>query len=60
MKILVVDDDQELSSLVAFAMRQAGYLVLLAADGHQALATFRAEQPDLVILDVNLPGLDGF
>ena len=55
MKILVVDDDQALLSLVSFALRQAGYLPLEAGDAPQALAVFEREQPDLVILDVNLP-----
>ena len=60
MKILVVDDDLELLGLIGFALRQAGYLVVEAADGGAALATFQREQPDLVILDVNLPTLSGF
>jgi DNA-binding response OmpR family regulator len=60
MKILIVDDDQALLSLVSFALRQAGYLPVEAADGNQALALFEREQPDLVILDVNLPGASGF
>jgi DNA-binding response OmpR family regulator len=60
MKILVVDDDQELLGLIGFALRQAGYLVIDANDGNKALAVFDREQPDLVILDVNLPGINGF
>ena len=60
MKILAVDDDMELLSLIGFALRQAGYLVIEAADGGAALAAFEREQPDLVILDVNLPVLSGF
>jgi DNA-binding response OmpR family regulator len=60
MKILVVDDDRELLELIAYALRQAGYLVLEAPDGPRALGTFRDEGADLVILDVNLPHLDGF
>jgi DNA-binding response OmpR family regulator len=60
MKILVVDDDLELLGLVSFALRQAGYFALEAADGPKALEAFSREQPDLVILDVNLPGLSGF
>jgi DNA-binding response OmpR family regulator len=60
MKILVVDDDLELLELVGFTLRQAGYLVVEAADGPDALAVFAREQPDLVILDVNLPKLNGF
>lgn len=59
MKILVVDDDLELLPLIAFALRQAGYLTLEARTGEEALSTIRAERPDLVILDVNLPGIDG-
>ena len=60
MKILVVDDDLELLRLIAFALRQAGYMVLEAQDGPQALAVFERERPDLVLLDVNLPRLNGF
>jgi DNA-binding response OmpR family regulator len=60
MKILAVDDDLELLGLIGFALRQAGYLVIEAGDGVKALAVFEAEQPDLVILDVNLPGMSGF
>jgi DNA-binding response OmpR family regulator len=60
MKILVVDDDLELLGLVAFALRRAGYLVVEAEDGPSALDTFAREDPDLVILDVNLPRLSGF
>jgi DNA-binding response OmpR family regulator len=60
MKILVVDDDLELRGLIGFALRQAGYLVIEAHDGLRALASFDQELPDLVVLDLNLPGLDGF
>ncbi len=60
MKVLVVDDDPELLPLLAFALRQGGWLVIEAANGERALEQFAAEAPDLVILDVNLPGIDGF
>jgi DNA-binding response OmpR family regulator len=60
MKILVVDDDLELLGLIGFALRQAGYLAITAAQGGEALELFEREQPDLVILDVNLPVLNGF
>ena len=60
MKILVADDDLELLRLVAFTLRQAGYLIIEAQDGPTALALFAAERPDLVILDVNMPRLGGF
>ena len=59
MKILVVDDDLELAGLIGYALRQAGYLVVEAADGQAALDAFERESPALVILDVNLPRLDG-
>jgi DNA-binding response OmpR family regulator len=60
MKILIVDDDSDLRGLIGFALRQAGYLVVEAGDGRAALDRFQREQPDLVILDVNLPGMSGF
>jgi DNA-binding response OmpR family regulator len=59
MKILVVDDDLDLRGLIAFVLRQAGYLAVEAADGPSALAALAQEQPDLMILDVNLPRVDG-
>jgi DNA-binding response OmpR family regulator len=58
-KILVADDDLELSGLIAFALRQASYLVIEAPDGPSALAAFTREQPDLVVLDVNMPRMSG-
>ena len=60
MKILVADDDLDLLGLVAYSLSQAGYLVIKASDGPGALATFDAEAPDLVILDINMPGTSGF
>ena len=59
MKILVVDDDFELRSIVGFALRQGGFLVVEADDCDAALAAVVAEQPALVVLDLNLPGGDG-
>jgi DNA-binding response OmpR family regulator len=58
-KILIVDDDLDLSGLIAYALRQAGYLTIEAADGMEALAAFEREEPDLVILDLQLPRLSG-
>lgn len=60
MKILVVDDDLDLLGLVAYALRQAGFLVVESPDGREALEIFQREEPDLCILDVNLPRLSGF
>jgi DNA-binding response OmpR family regulator len=59
-KVLVVDDDADLLPLVGFALRQAGLLALEASTGGRALEVVEQEAPDLVILDVNLPGTDGF
>ncbi len=58
MKILIADDDIELRELIGFALRQAGYLVVQAADGVEALRVFDEEQPDLVILDIRMEGGD--
>ncbi|HET8691699.1 MAG TPA: response regulator transcription factor [Steroidobacteraceae bacterium] len=60
MKLLVVDDDPDLLALVAFALTNAGYSVVKAADTAEALAMFDAEVPNLVILDINLPSGSGF
>jgi DNA-binding response OmpR family regulator len=59
-KILIVDDDADLLALVAFALTQAGYAVVKAADAPEALRVFEAESPDLAVLDVNLPHGSGF
>ena len=60
MKILAVDDDPDLLALVAFALSQAGFVVVKAADVAGALRVFGSESPDLAILDINLPGGSGF
>ena len=60
MKALVVDDDRVLADLVAFTLRREGFQVILAYDGKAAVQQWQAFQPDLVVLDVNLPRLDGF
>jgi two-component system OmpR family response regulator len=58
--VLVVDDEEYIRDLVSSAMRIAGFDVRHAGDGHTALAAVESHHPDLVILDVGLPGLDGF
>jgi DNA-binding response OmpR family regulator len=60
MKILLVDDDLDLLSVTGFALQQAGFLVVKASDGLAALEAFQREQPDLAVLDINLPKLNGF
>jgi DNA-binding response OmpR family regulator len=59
-KLLVVDDDADMLAVVGFALRQAGFPVVSANSYGTALKTFRTEQPDLAILDINLPGGSGF
>ncbi|HVM71140.1 MAG TPA: response regulator transcription factor [Anaerolineales bacterium] len=59
MKALVVDDDLALADVVSFTLRRAGYEVILAHDGQQALERWQAEQPDFIVLDLNLPRLSG-
>lgn len=60
MKVLVADDDAELRELIAFTLGQSGYLVIKASDGSGAVRLFTEESPDLVVLDINMPGLSGF
>lgn len=59
-KVLVVEDEQTLIETLAYNLNRQGYIVVTATDGHAALAVARREQPDLIVLDVMLPGLDGF
>jgi two-component system alkaline phosphatase synthesis response regulator PhoP len=58
--VLVVDDEQTLRDMLAYNLRREGYRVLTAADGTAAIPLAYAERPDLVILDVMLPGVSGF
>ena len=57
--VLVVDDDPTISDVVRRYLERAGFRVTLAADGHQALARYASDRPDLVVLDLMLPGIDG-
>lgn len=59
-KILAVDDEAAIRELVQFNLERAGLAVVTAADGEEALAAFRRELPDLVLLDLMLPRLDGY
>lgn len=58
-RLLLVEDDQTLLETLAYNLTQEGYQVLQAADGIKALDLARAENPDLILLDVMLPGMDG-
>jgi DNA-binding response OmpR family regulator len=59
-RVLVVDDDVDIRGLVSELLQRAGHDVIDAPDGQEGLRLFYAEQPDLVILDVSMPGLDGW
>lgn len=59
MKVLIVEDDLPLSDVLAFTLRRAGYDPLLAHDGLTALEVWQEEQPEFVLLDLNLPSVDG-
>jgi DNA-binding response OmpR family regulator len=58
-KILIVDDEPAIVNMLAYNLKRANYEVLIARDGEEALAQARREQPDLIILDLMLPRLDG-
>jgi DNA-binding response OmpR family regulator len=58
--LLLVEDEENLRVAVGYALVKDGHAVSYARDGHEALAAFQQSQPDLVLLDVMLPGLDGF
>jgi two-component system response regulator MprA len=59
MRILIVDDDPEILSILRRGLAYEGYAVEVASNGSEALAAAREKEPDLVILDVMMPGLDG-
>jgi DNA-binding response OmpR family regulator len=59
-RILLVEDDEEIADPLIFGLQKEGCLVLHAADGPRGLDLARTSQPDLVLLDVMLPGMDGF
>lgn len=59
-RILIADDDADLLALVDFTLRHAGFEVVMARDGTEALEAFARTKPDLLILDINMPGADGF
>jgi DNA-binding response OmpR family regulator len=59
MKVLVVDDDRVLADLVVFTLRRAGNEAIVASDAVSAIRRWMEDKPDLIILDVNLPGTTG-
>ena len=59
-KVLVVDDEESLTDLIGLALRYEQFEVAVAHTGHEALSSVRSFHPDLIVLDVMLPGIDGF
>ena len=59
-KIMVVDDDSNICELLRLYLDKAGFDTVIAADGVKALAMFDTENPDLILLDVMMPNLDGW
>lgn len=60
MQVLIIDDDRVIADVLAFALLREGFHVVQAYDGVSALEIWAKTKPDLIILDVNLPGIDGF
>jgi DNA-binding response OmpR family regulator len=58
-KILIIDDEPGIRGLFATLLEQKGYAVLLAANGTKGLELFRREAPDVTVLDLKMPGMDG-
>lgn len=59
-RVLVVDDEPDVVETIKFSLEQKGFEVLTAYDGYEALGVVRAEEPDLVVLDVMLPKENGY
>ncbi len=59
-KILIVEDDRDIVDLLAYNLEEEGYEIQAALDGREGLALAYRQQPDLIILDIMLPGMDGF
>ena len=59
-RLLVVDDEPNIRELLSASLRYAGFEVATAADGNEAMTAARAQRPDLLVLDVMMPGVDGF
>lgn len=59
-KILIVDDDPEISSLIQYSVESMGHKAQICDNGRDVMDTLRSYKPDLLILDVMLPGIDGY
>jgi len=59
-RILVADDEPQMRKLIELSLKKAGLEMIPAVDGHDAIAKAVAERPDVIILDVTMPGMNGF
>ena len=59
-KILLVEDNEASADALARRLERRNYSVVIAADGHQAVAFAKSKQPDLILMDLGLPGIDGW
>jgi len=59
-RVLVIDDDADVVELTSTILRDGGYGILTASNGRDGLAVARRESPDLILLDINMPGIDGW
>lgn len=59
-KILVVDDNFDNRTIIAQMLKLSGFQVAMASDGHQAIDATESEEPDLILMDLAMPGLDGW
>lgn len=60
MAILVVEDEADMADVICYMLRRSGHDVITAADGHAALSSWREHKPELILLDIGLPGRDGW
>jgi DNA-binding response OmpR family regulator len=58
-RILLIDDEQHILDVVEYVLKENGFMIVTALDGDTALGLFKSDRPDLVVLDLNLPGLSG-
>lgn len=59
-KILIVDDEKNIVDIIAFNLKKEGYTVITAADGEEGVQKAMEENPDLILLDIMMPKLDGY
>ncbi len=59
-KVLLVDDDHDFSQLLAFDLKKRGYTVVSAGNGEEGLEKVKTEKPDLIVLDIKMPKMDGY